>query len=52
MVQISMLPFKSKDGEEVGGGMSGFKVNYRVFNLEALCDLRLNMIEYMRQKEI
>ena len=44
MVCISMLP---REGTEHD---LSYRVNYRVFNLEALCELRLNLIDYLKDR--
>lgn len=47
MIQISMLPNRNAMNipEE-----NRYKVNYRVLNLEALCELRLNLIEFLKDR--
>ena len=52
MVNISMLPqnegktYASSDASNIV-----YKVNYRVFNIEALCELRLNLIDFINNRK-
>ena len=47
MIQISMLPnINALNIPEE----NRYKVNYRVLNLEVLCELRLNLIEFLKDR--
>ena len=48
MIQLSMLPPKGLEAELASE--YNYKVNYRVFDLEALHELRLNLIDYLDEK--
>ena len=52
MIHISMLPprgtFDNTDVDmQQNNNCYEYKVNYRVFNIEALLELRLNLIEFL-----
>ena len=44
MVQISMLP--PTDSSDLS-----FKINYRLFNFEAVVKLRIDLLEYLKQRD-
>ena len=52
MMQVSLLPPADVMNDETIGQEYKYTINYRLFNIEALCNLRLDLIDYIKTKEI
>ena len=45
MVKISMLPPREQCNQ------NSYRINYRIFDFEAIMELRINLLEYLRHRD-